>query len=167
MSQRALVKNALRLRPDCIIIGEVRGAESVDMLQAMNTGHEGSFTTIHANNPRDAFSRLESMISMSGVNLPHKACRQQIASAITVIVHGNSLTDGKRRITSIQEITGMEGDIVTMQEIFTYVQTGVDPDGSVTGYFKATGVRPKFADKLLARGICLPDSIFDPARHCE
>jgi pilus assembly protein CpaF len=167
VNQRALVKNALRMRPDRIIIGEVRGAESVDMLQAMNTGHEGSLTTIHANNPRDAISRLESMVSMSGANLPHKACRQQIASAITVIVQGNRLTDGKRRITSIQEITGMEGEIVTMQEIFTYVQTGVDPQGNVTGHFQATGVRPKFADKLLARGITLPDSIFDPARHYE
>lgn len=167
VNQRALVKNALRMRPDRIIIGEVRGAESVDMLQAMNTGHEGSLTTIHANNPRDAISRLESMLSMSGANLPHKACRQQIASAITVIVQGNRLADGRRRITSIQEISGMEGEIITMQEIFTYVQTGVDTQGKVTGHFQASGVRPKFADKLLARGISLPDSIFDPARHCE
>lgn len=167
INQRALVKNALRMRPDRIIIGEVRGAESVDMLQAMNTGHEGSLTTIHANNPRDAISRLESMISMSGINLPHKTYRQQIASAIAVIVQENRLSDGRRKITSIQEITGMEGDVVTMQEIFAFQQTGVDASGNVSGHFQATGVRPKFADKLLTHGIALPDSMFDPARHYE
>lgn len=167
ISQRALVKNALRMRPDRIVIGEVRGAEAVDMLQAMNTGHEGSLTTIHANNARDAISRLENMISMSGINLPHKTCRQQITSAITVIIQSNRLTDGRRKITSIQEITGMEGDVVTMQEIFTFQQTGVDAHGRVIGHFQATGVRPKFADKLLARGITLPDAMFDPAHHYE
>lgn len=167
ISQRALVKNALRMRPDRIVIGEVRGAEAVDMLQAMNTGHEGSLTTIHANNARDAISRLENMISMSGINLPHKTCRQQICSAITVIIQSNRLTDGRRKITSIQEITGMEGDVVTMQEIFTFQQTGVDAHGRVLGHFQATGVRPKFADKLLARGITLPDAMFDPAHHYE
>jgi len=167
ITQRALVKNALRMRPDRIVIGEVRGAEAVDMLQAMNTGHEGSLTTIHANNARDAISRLENMISMSGINLPHKTCRQQICSAITVIIQSNRLTDGRRKITSIQEITGMEGDVVTMQEIFTFQQTGVDAHGRVIGHFQATGVRPKFADKLLARGITLPDAIFDPAHHYE
>lgn len=167
ISQRALVKNALRMRPDRIVIGEVRGAEAVDMLQAMNTGHEGSLTTIHANNARDAISRLENMISMSGINLPHKTCRQQICSAITVIIQSNRLTDGRRKITSIQEITGMEGDVVTMQEIFTFQQTGVDAHGRVIGHFQATGVRPKFADKLLARGITLPDAMFDPAHHYE
>ena len=167
VSQRALVRNALRMRPDRIVIGEVRGAEAVDMMQAMNTGHEGSLTTIHANNPRDAVSRLENMVSMAGLNLPHKASRQQIASAITVIVQGNRLTDGQRKITSIQEITGMEGEIVTMQEIFTYRQTGVDANGKVTGHFQATGIRPKFMDKLRNQGINLPDSIFDPANRYE
>jgi pilus assembly protein CpaF len=137
------------------------------MLQAMNTGHEGSMTTIHANSPRDAISRLENMISMSGINLPHTTCRQQIASAITVIVEANRLSDGRRKITSIQEITGMEGDVLTMQEIFAFRQTGVDAKGNVTGYFKASGVRPKFADSLLAQGISLPDSLFDPAHHYQ
>jgi pilus assembly protein CpaF len=167
ITQRALVKNALRMRPDRIVIGEVRGAEAVDMLQAMNTGHEGSLTTIHANNARDALSRLENMISMSGINLPYKTCRQQICSAITVIIQSNRLTDGRRKITSIQEITGMEGDVVTMQEIFTFQQIGVDAQGRVIGHFQATGVRPKFADKLLARGITLPDTMFDPAHHYQ
>jgi len=167
VTQRALVKNALRMRPDRIIIGEVRGAESIDMLQAMNTGHEGSLTTIHANNPREAISRLEGMISLSGVNLPHRISRQQIASAITIIIQVNRLTDGKRKVTSIQEITGMEGDVVTMQELFTFVQTGISAKGVVTGHFQATGVRPKFSDKLLAYGITLADAIFDPGRHYE
>ena len=121
------------MRPDRIVIGEVRGAEAVDMMQAMNTGHEGSLTTIHANNPRDAISRLENMVGMAGINLPHKAARQQIASAITVIIQGNRLTDGQRKITSIQEITGMEGDVITMQEIFTFRQTGVEAGGKVIG----------------------------------
>ncbi len=167
INPRALVRNALRMRPDRIVMGEVRGGESVDMLQAMNTGHEGSMTTIHANNPRDAISRLENMISMSGINLPHSTCRQQIASAITVIVEANRLSDGRRKITSIQEITGMEGDVLTMQEIFSFRQTGVDAEGNVTGYFKASGVRPKFADSLLAQGIPLPDALFDPTHHYQ
>jgi len=167
VNQRALVRNALRMRPDRIVIGEVRGAEAVDMMQAMNTGHEGSLTTIHANNPRDAISRLENMISMAGFNLPHRATRQQIVSAITVIVQGNRLTDGHRKITSIQEITGMEGEIVTMQEIFAFKQTGIDAHGKVIGYFHATGIRPKFADKLQDQGIILPDSMFDPSIRYE
>jgi pilus assembly protein CpaF len=153
------------MRPDRIIIGEVRGAEAVDMLQAMNTGHEGSLTTIHANTPRDAVSRMENMIGMANLNLPHKAARQQIASAITVVIQALRLTDGKRKITSIQEITGMEGEIITMQEIFTYHQTGVDADGKIIGHFQATGVRPRFAERLLSFGILLPDRMFDPARH--
>ncbi|MFD2365563.1 CpaF family protein [Pseudoduganella sp. GCM10020061] len=165
VSQRALVRNALRMRPDRIVIGEVRGAEAVDMLQAMNTGHEGSLTTIHANNPRDALSRLENMIGMANLNLPHKAARQQIASAITVIIQGLRLIDGRRKITSIQEITGMEGDVITMQELFAFRQTGVAADGTVEGYFHATGVRPKFADRLRAFGVALPDAMFDPSRH--
>ena len=165
ISQRALVRNALRMRPDRIVIGEVRGAEAVDMLQAMNTGHEGSLTTIHANTPRDALSRLENMIGMANLNLPHKAARQQIASAITVVIQGLRLIDGRRKITSIQEITGMEGDTITMQEIYAFRQTGVGPDGAVEGYFHATGVRPKFSERLRAFGIIMPDTMFDPARH--
>jgi pilus assembly protein CpaF len=165
VSARALVKNALRMRPDRIIIGEVRGAEAVDMLQAMNTGHEGSLTTIHANTPRDALARLENMIGMANLNLPHKAARQQIASAITVVIQALRLTDGKRKITSIQEITGMEGDVITMQEIFGYHQTGIDADGKIVGHFQASGVRPKFTERLRAFGINLPERMFDPTRH--
>lgn len=165
VTARALVRNALRMRPDRIVIGEVRGAEAVDMLQAMNTGHEGSLTTIHANTPRDAVSRLENMIGMANLNLPNKAMRQQIASAITVVIQGLRLIDGKRKITSIQEITGMEGDIITMQEIFAFRQTGVDSNGNIVGYFHATGVRPKFADRLQAFGVTLPDAMFDPSKH--
>ena len=167
ITQRALVRNALRMRPDRIVIGEVRGAEAVDMLQAMNTGHEGSLTTIHANTPRDALSRLENMIGMANLNLPHKAARQQIASAITVVIQGLRLIDGKRKITSIQEITGMEGDVITMQEIFTFRQTGVGAEGEVQGYFQATGVRPKFADRLRSFGVVLPDAMFDPSKHYQ
>ena len=167
INQRALVRNALRMRPDRIVIGEVRGAEAVDMLQAMNTGHEGSLTTIHANTPRDALSRLENMIGMANLNLPHKAARQQIASAITVVIQGLRLIDGKRKITSIQEITGMEGDVITMQEIFAFRQTGVAEDGAVSGYFHATGVRPKFADRLRSFGVVLPDAMFDPTKHYQ
>jgi pilus assembly protein CpaF len=163
ITARALVKNALRMRPDRIIIGEVRGAEAVDMLQAMNTGHEGSLTTIHANTPRDALARLENMIGMASLNLPHKAARQQIASAISVVIQALRLTDGKRKITSIQEVTGMEGDVITMQEIFAYHQTGVDADGKIAGHFKASGVRPKFSDRLRSFGVHLPDRMFDPA----
>ncbi|HEV2610991.1 MAG TPA: CpaF family protein [Noviherbaspirillum sp.] len=167
ITQRALVRNALRMRPDRIVIGEVRGAEAVDMLQAMNTGHEGSLTTIHANTPRDALSRLENMIGMANLNLPHKAARQQIASAITVVIQGLRLIDGKRKITSIQEITGMEGDVITMQEIFAFKQTGIGEEGNVQGYFHATGVRPKFADRLRSFGVMLPDAMFDPTKHYQ
>jgi pilus assembly protein CpaF len=167
ITQRALVRNALRMRPDRIIIGEVRGAEAVDMLQAMNTGHDGSLTTIHANTPRDALSRLENMIGMANLNLPHKASRQQIASAITVVVQGLRLIDGRRKITSIQEVTGMEGDVITMQEIFAFRQTGVAGDGTVEGHFQATGVRPKFCDRLRAFGITLPDAMFDSNRRSQ
>jgi len=165
VTARALVKNALRMRPDRIIIGEVRGAEAVDMLQAMNTGHEGSLTTVHANTPRDALARMENMIGMANLNLPHKAARQQIASAITVVVQALRLTDGKRKITSIQEVTGMEGDVITMQEIFSYYQTGVDAGGKIIGHFQASGVRPKFTERLRSFGIQLPDRMFDPARR--
>jgi len=167
VTQRALVRNALRMRPDRIVIGEVRGAEAVDMLQAMNTGHEGSLTTIHANTPRDALSRLENMIGMANLNLPNRAARQQIASAITVVVQSLRLIDGKRRITSIQEITGMEGEVITMQEIFAFKQTGVGPSGEVEGYFHATGVRPKFMDRLLTFGVRLSDEMFEPSRQYQ
>ena len=164
ITQRTLVRNALRMRPDRIVIGEVRGAESVDMLQAMNTGHEGSLTTIHANSPRDALARLENMIGMADLNLPHKVARQQIASAITVVVQVLRLIDGKRKVVSVQEITGMEGDVVTMQEIFAFRQTGIGPEGEVLGHFQATGIRPKFAERLHAFGVSLPDTMFDPTR---
>ncbi|HSF47680.1 MAG TPA: CpaF family protein [Burkholderiales bacterium] len=165
VTQRSLVKNALRMRPDRIILGEVRGAEAVDMLQAMNTGHEGSLATIHANTPRDALSRLENMIGMAGLHLPVKAARQQISSAITALIQIGRLADGKRKVLSIQEITGMEGEIITMQEIFGFRQTGVAPDGSVQGHFSATGVRPKFVDRLKSHGVMVPDTLFDPTRQ--
>ena len=167
VTQRALVRNALRMRPDRIVIGEVRGAEAFDMLQAMNTGHEGSLTTIHANTPRDAIARLENMIGMANLNLPHRAARQQIASAITLVIQVLRLIDGRRKVTSIQEITGMEGDVITMQEIFTFRQTGLGADGAVQGYFQASGVRPKFSDRLRAFGVVLPDNMFDPTRHYQ
>lgn len=167
ITQRTLVRNALRMRPDRIILGEVRGAEALDMLNAMNTGHEGSLATIHANTPRDALTRLENMISVSGLTLPPKTMRQQIASAISVVVQAARLTDGKRKIVSIQELTGMEGDIINMQEIFTFKRSGVDRDGSVRGHFCATGVRPKFVERLQAFGINLPDSLYDPSQRYE
>jgi pilus assembly protein CpaF len=165
VTQRALVRNALRMRPDRIILGEVRGAEAFDMLQAMNTGHEGSMATIHANSPRDAVSRLENMVTMASLNLPVRALRQQIASAISVVVQVARLSDGQRKIVSVQEITGMEGETVTMQEIFAFRQTGIAPGGQVEGYFCATGVRPRFQERLRTHGIMLDDAIFDPSRR--
>ncbi|XLZ70739.1 CpaF family protein [Massilia sp. SR12] len=162
VTQRSLVRNALRMRPDRIILGEVRGAEALDMLQAMNTGHEGSMATIHANTPRDALTRLENMISMGAAGLPVKAMRQQISSAIGVVVQVARLTDGKRKLMSIQEITGMEGEMITMQEIFCFKQTSVGEDGSVQGYFSATGVRPRFGERLRTFGVTMADNIFDP-----
>jgi pilus assembly protein CpaF len=167
VTQRALVRNSLRMRPDRIVLGEVRGAEAVDMMQAMNTGHEGSMATIHANTPRDALSRLENMIGLSGMNLPAKISRQQISAALTAIVQVARLTDGRRKVVSIQEMTGMEGDIITMQELYAFKQTGVGKDGTVLGHFAATGLRPKFGDRLKAFGIALPDSLFDPSRLYE
>ena len=164
VTQRALVRNALRMRPDRIILGEVRGAEALDMLQAMNTGHEGSLATIHSNTPRDALSRLENMVSMAGVNLTARAIRQQIVSAVTVVVQASRLTDGTRKVVSLQEITGMEGEIISMQEIFRFEQSGVDADGKVQGRFSATGVRPRFADRLKMYGVPVPDNAFDPDR---
>ncbi|WP_426397332.1 CpaF family protein [Ralstonia sp. R-29] len=167
ITQRALVRNALRMRPDRILLGEVRGGEALDMLNAMNTGHEGSLTTVHANTPRDALTRMENMVNMAGLNLPPKTIRQQIASAITVIIQVARLTDGRRKVISIQEITGMEGDVINMQEIFTFQRTGIAQDGSVKGHFRATGVYPKFAERLRVFGVGLPDETFDPARHFE
>ena len=167
ITQRALVRNALRMRPDRILIGEVRGSEALDMLQAMNTGHEGSMTTIHANTPRDALSRLENMVAMAGLGLPARAARQQMASAITVVVQSLRLMDGRRKVTSIQEVTGMEGDMVSMQEIFAFRQTGVAADGRVLGHFAATGVRPRFLERLRAFGVNLPEGLFDPSRQYE
>ncbi|WP_233862513.1 CpaF family protein [Paraburkholderia adhaesiva] len=167
ITQRALVRNALRMRPDRIILGEVRGAEALDMLNAMNTGHEGSFATIHANTPRDALTRLENMISMGGLALPPKTMRHQIASAITVVVQAARLTDGRRKIVSISELTGLEGDMINMQEIFTFRRTGLDSDGNVRGYFCATGVRPRFSERLEAFGVKLPENIYEPNRRFE
>jgi len=159
--QRQLVVNALRMRPDRIVIGEVRGEEALDMLQAMNTGHDGSLTTVHANTPRDALTRVETMIAMGSTNLPEKAMRHQIASAIQIVMQQTRLSDGTRKVTSISEITGMEGDIITMQEIFVFEKAGVGQDGKVLGRFRATGVRPKVAERLLAAGIRLPASMFE------
>ena len=165
VAQRALVRNALRMRPDRIILGETRGAEALDMLQAMNTGHEGSMTTVHANTARDALARLESMIAMAGVDLPAKAARAQVASAIGVIIQANRMSDGTRKLTSIQEVTGMEGDTVTLQEIFVFKQTGVGATGAVEGHFTATGVRPRCWERLSTRGVELPQSLFAPLRR--
>ena len=162
--QRELVKNALRMRPDRIILGECRGEEAFDMLQAMNTGHEGSMATIHANTPRDAISRLEQMIGMAGMPMTVASIRGQIAAAIRVIVQLSRLSDGKRRVMSIAEITGLEGDIIQMQEVFKYVRTGTAPDGTVQGHFQATGVRPRFLGDLLAMGIKIPGAYFDPSQ---
>ena len=159
---RALVKNSLRMRPDRIVLGEVRGGEVIDMLQAMNTGHAGSLTTVHANTPRDAISRLESLVGMGGVNVPTKILRQQISSAINVIVQIGRLSDGSRKILSIQEITGMEGDIISAQEIFTYERLGVTAGGMVRGRHRATGVRPIAAERMVTWGIKLDDNLFDP-----
>jgi pilus assembly protein CpaF len=159
--QRQLVVNALRMRPDRIVVGEVRGEEALDMLQAMNTGHDGSLTTVHANTPRDALTRVETMIAMGSTNLPDKAMRQQIASAIQIVMQQTRLSDGTRKVTSISEITGMEGDIITMQEIFVFEKLGVNQDGKVVGRFRATGVRPKMSERLLAAGIRLPGSMFE------
>jgi pilus assembly protein CpaF len=159
--QRQLVINALRMRPDRIVVGEVRGEEALDMLQAMNTGHDGSLTTVHANTPRDALSRIETMIAMGATNLPERAMRQQIASAIQLVVQQTRLSDGSRKVTSVSEITGMEGDVITMQEIFLFEKMGVTQDGKVVGRFRATGVRPKCCDRLRASGIHLPGDMFE------
>jgi pilus assembly protein CpaF len=164
ISQRALLINSLRMRPDRIILGEVRGAEVLDMLQAMNTGHDGSMTTIHANSARDAITRLEHMLGMAGLRVDPRSMRQQISAALSVVIQVSRLSDGKRKITSLQEITGMEGDVVTMQEIFRFEQTGLNHDGAVQGHFLATGIRPKFMQRLVSRGIDLREDLFSPTR---
>ena len=167
ITQRHLVKNSLRMRPDRIIVGEVRAGEAFDMLQAMNTGHEGSMTTIHANNPRDALSRVEQMIGMSGIDIPARSARAQIASAVNVVIQVSRLSDGRRKVTSLSELTGMEGEVVTMQEIFHFRQTGIGADGQVLGRFEATGIRPRFVDYLAARGIHLSAELFRPEARLD
>lgn len=163
VSQRALLRNSLRMRPDRIILGEVRGAEVLDMLQAMNTGHDGSMTTLHANSPRDALTRLEHMLGMAGLQLDTRSVRQQIGSALTVVVQVSRLSDGQRKLVSLQEITGTEGDVVSMQEVFRFEQTGIDADGRVRGQFVTTGIRPRFVQRLRSRGIALSEDLFEPA----
>ncbi len=162
--QRQLVINSLRMRPDRIIVGEVRSEEALDMLQAMNTGHDGSLTTIHANTPRDALGRLETMVAMASLNIPDSAIRRQISSAIDVVVQVSRLSDGTRKVVSLAEITGMEGEVVTMQDIFVFRKRGIRENGEVIGEFMATGVRPKFAEKLLVTGIQLPSAMFEGPR---
>jgi len=167
VTQRDLVRNSLRMRPDRIIVGEVRGQEAFDMLQAMNTGHEGSLTTIHANSPRDALMRLETMVAMTGLEIPSGFLRRYISSALDVIIHLSRLSDGSRKIISFQEITGMEGSIITLQEIFSFKQTAVDENGRVKGRFKSEGVRAKFIEKFNVVGITVPDDLFDPMNVFE
>jgi pilus assembly protein CpaF len=165
--QRDLVRNSLRMRPDRIIVGEVRSGEAFDMLQAMNTGHDGSLTTVHANTARDALMRLETMVAMANFDIPSEFIRRFISSAINVIIQVARMADGKRRLVSIQEITGMEGDIITMQEIFSFQQNRVDPDGRVRGHFKFHGVRPKFMDRFRAAGVAVTRDLFDPTKTVE
>lgn len=165
VSQRDLVKNALRMRPDRIIVGEVRAGEAFDMLQAMNTGHDGSMTTVHANSPRDSLSRLEQMIGMSGIEISPSAARSQIASAINVVIQVSRMVDGHRRVTSVAEVTGMESDVISMQEIFRYRITGREDDGKVQGFFEATGIRPKFLTVAADYGIQLDSELFRPGKR--
>ena len=167
VGQRDLVKNALRMRPDRIIVGEVRAGEAFDMLQAMNTGHDGSMTTVHANSPRDALSRIEQMIGMSGIDIPARSARAQIASAINVVIQLGRLSDGRRKLLSLAELTGMEGDVVTMQEIFRFRQTGLAGDGQVLGKFEATGIRPKFIEQVMSHGVSLSADLFRPDARLE
>ena len=167
VAQRDLVKNALRMRPDRIIVGEVRAGEAFDMLQAMNTGHEGSMTTVHANTPRDALSRIEQMIGMSGIDIPARSSRAQVATAIHVVLQVARLSDGRRKITSVSEITGMEGEVITMQEIFRFRQTGMSDDGIVQGRFEATGIRPRFLEQVMSHGLELSADLFRPDTRFE
>jgi pilus assembly protein CpaF len=162
VTQRNLLRNALRMRPDRIIVGEVRGDESIDMLQAMNTGHDGGMTTIHANTPRDALARLETMIAMANLRISDKAMRQQISSAINLIIQVSRMGDGTRKVVSVSEIIGMEGEIITMQEIYRFMRTGVGPRGEVLGQFRPTGIRPRFSERLDQYGFKLPPNIFEP-----
>jgi pilus assembly protein CpaF len=164
---RDLVRNSLRMRPDRIIVGEVRGMEAFDMLQAMNTGHEGSLTTIHANSSRDALMRLESMVAMANLEISSEFMRRFIASAINIVIQINRFPDGTRKLISIQEVTGMEGNIITLQEIFSFRQTGISEDGKVEGHFRFHGVRPRFVDKFSVAGISVPRDIFDPDKIFE
>jgi pilus assembly protein CpaF len=164
VTQRDLVRNSLRMRPDRIIVGEVRGEEVLDMLQAMNTGHDGSLTTLHANSMRDAMHRLETLMLLSGVNLPTRAMREQISAGLDVVIHVARMTDGRRRVTGVTEIVGMEGDVIASQDIFLFQQTGVSEDGTVIGHFKATGIRPKFADRMAIAGIPVSSDIFEEGR---
>jgi pilus assembly protein CpaF len=167
VKQRQLVINSLRMRPDRIVVGEVRGEEALDMLQAMNTGHDGSLTTIHANSPRDALYRLDTMVAMADLNIPDRAVRQQVASAINLVVQLTRLSDGQRRITAVSEITGMEQDVITMQDIYLFERTGVKPDGRVSGVFRATGIRPKCAQQLASAGFHMPPELFEHRQVVE
>ena len=159
---RDLVRNALRMRPDRIVVGECRGGEALDMLQAMNTGHDGSLTTVHANSPRDVISRLETMVLMSGMDLPIRAIREQIASAVHLVVHIARFSDGTRKVTKLTEVCGLEGDQITMQDIFEFIQTGVNKDGKVVGHFRATGSVPTFVEEVASRGLSIDRKMFDP-----
>jgi pilus assembly protein CpaF len=167
ISQRELVKNALRMRPDRIILGEVRGDEAFDMLQAMNTGHDGSLATIHANSPRDCLARLESMIAMTGMDMPLRMVRQQIASAVDLVVQVARLEDGQRKVISVSEIIGMEGDIITMSEVFGFKRRGISSEGKVIGQVAASGVVPSFYEKILLRGISIPPDVFVPDSNLD
>ncbi len=167
IAQRDLVRNSLRMRPDRIVVGEVRGEEALDMLQAMNTGHDGSLTTIHANTPRDALLRVETMVAMTGFDIPPRFVRHYISSALDIIIQGSRLSDGSRKLLSLQEVTGMEGDVITLQEIFCFEQMGIDADGAVKGRFKATGIRPRFVERFKAMGIPLPPDMFDARNIVE
>ena len=159
--QRQLVINALRMRPDRIIVGEVRGDEALDMLQAMNTGHDGSLTTVHANSARDALYRLDTMVAMANLNIPERAIKQQIASAVNLVVHMSRMADGTRKVTSITEITGMEGEVVSMQDIFTFEKTGINAEGRVSGRFRASGIRPRCSERITTAGHSLPPTMFE------
>src|SRR6266700_3024744 len=165
VSQRELLRNALRMRPDRIVAGEVRGAEVLDMLQAMNTGHDGSISTVHANSTRDALSRIETMVLMSGLSLPVRAMRDYVASALDLVIHVSRLSDGTRKVVRVTEIVGMEEDVVTTQDIFTFDQQGIDAEGRVVGFHRATGVRPKFTERLARAGIHLGSEVFDPSKR--
>jgi len=167
VTQRDLVRNSLRMRPDRIIVGEVRGGEVLDMLQAMNTGHDGSLSTVHANSPRDALMRLETLVALTGLNIPSGFIRKYISSALNIIIHLARLVDGSRKVVSFQEITGMEGEIITMQEIFSFEQTGIDENGKVKGRFRAKGIKPRFVERFKALNITVQPDLFDSRKAYE